>query len=594
MGNIRILPDNVINKIAAGEVVERPASVIKELVENSLDAGAQSITVTVKHGGKELVRVTDDGEGMSGDDVHQALKRHATSKITTVEDIFQIQSFGFRGEALPSIAAVSRLTLLTRKKSDAAGTELCVEGGDVQSVKETGTAPGTTVEARHLFFNTPARKKFLRSDRGEYLAIIDTMTTFALGNPAVHFKLTHDAKKPLDYPACANLHERIGQLFDEEIVEALVSLDERTPEINISGFVSNAAVSRVNRTGQYFFINNRPIKSAALSFALQRGYDGMLPPKRHGLAFLFLDIALPRVDVNVHPNKKEVRVAHERDVQKLVIDVVRAALHAHQPFVPPGQPLLENVHPLKRLPEGATGSRGYGPPTPSTFGLREPTVEFDRLEKTWGTQASATMQDLPLFEGAIVSPPRVIGQYQATYLVAEYDDKLLLIDQHSAHERIVYEKLLDQLGTGSSPSQRELIPITFSLDYREQEVLEACLPELERLGFGINSLGRNTYSIDAVPTMFAAEGSKELIFDIVHEMMEWQHSRAVEDKRTALAAAIACKQKTVKAAVRLAPEAMNQLVSDLFKTKQPFQCPHGRPTCVKFTLDDLEKRFGRK
>ncbi len=352
----------------------------------------------------------------------------------------------------------------------------------------------------------------------------------------------------------------------------------------------------MNRTGQYFFINNRPIKSPALSFALQQGYDGLLPPKRHGLAFLFLNIALPRVDVNVHPNKREVRVANEREVQKLVVDVVRAVIHGCQPVFPTHPSLLESMQPLgrRRAENNEIGPKGYNLPTSSTFSLRGPVVEYDLPEKAGEVTPPAARQTLPFEAIGTGSVPRVIGQYQATYLLAEHDGNLFLIDQHAAHERIIYEKLLDQLRTGTRASQRELIPTTFSLDYREQEVLETCLPELEKLGFGINDLGRNTYSIDAVPNLFASEGPKELIFDVVHEMMEWQQSRAVEDKKAALAAAIACKRKAVKAAARLTTEAMDQLVGDLFETKEPFRCPHGRPTCVTFTLDEVEKRFGRR
>ncbi len=596
MGSIRVLPENVINKIAAGEVVERPSSVVKELVENSLDAGARTITVTVKHGGKELIRVADDGEGMSADDANNALKRYATSKLSSVEDIFRVQSFGFRGEALPSIAAVSRLTLLTRKKEAGAGTELRVEGGELRSVKETGSSPGTTVEARHLFFNTPARRKFLRSDRAEYLAVMETLTTFALGNPSVHFRLFNDGKVALDCPASKGLRDRVEQLYDQEMMGVLIPLDAKSNDVSVVGFVTNPTVSRVNRTGQHFFINNRPIKSPALSFALQQGYENLLPPKRHCLAFLFLDIALSRVDVNVHPHKKEVRVANERQVQKLLVDVLRAALHSQQTFprALPSSSLPADFLTRKGKSQGTGASRPYQAPSSSTPLLREPPANIVTGSDRGSLAQPASLRRLSFCREESGSVPCVIGQYEASYILAGNEGTLLIIDQHAAHERVLYERVLEMFGNSRALSQRQLIPVTFSLDYREQEVLEQYLPDLEHLGFGINDLGRNTYSIDAAPAVFATEEPKQLVLDFIHEMMEWQQSRAVEDRRNTIAAAIACKRKTVKAATRLTPEAMEQLVNDLFQTKQPFQCPHGRPTCITLTLSDLEKQFGRR
>ncbi|HJX30453.1 MAG TPA: DNA mismatch repair endonuclease MutL, partial [Thermodesulfobacteriota bacterium] len=332
MGKIKVLPEMLINKIAAGEVVEKPASVVKELVENSLDANAKNISVTVKHGGKQLIRVTDNGEGMGPEDAISSLQRHATSKIENLEDIFRIQSFGFRGEALPSIAAVSRLTLSTRPSEAESGTEIHVTGGEIESVREAGTGSGTTIEAADLFFNIPARKKFLRSERSEFVAVLDTLTVFALGNPAVDFRLYKDNKPAAEFPSCVSLRERIAQIHDDDVAEALIPLQVNTPEIKISGFITAPEVNRVNRTGQYFFINGRPIKSPALSFSLLHGYEEMLPRGRYPLAVLFFSIALSRVDVNVHPNKKEVRIENEREVQTLLIETVQQALHTKNKF----------------------------------------------------------------------------------------------------------------------------------------------------------------------------------------------------------------------------------------------------------------------
>ncbi|RLA95178.1 MAG: DNA mismatch repair endonuclease MutL [Deltaproteobacteria bacterium] len=594
MGKIRVLPEKVVNKIAAGEVIEKPSSVVKELIENSLDANAKTISVMVKHGGKELIRVTDNGEGMSREDAECALKRHATSKIENLEDIFRVRSFGFRGEALPSIAACSRLTLLTRELGSPSGTEIKVVGGVIESIQEAGTAAGTTVEVAHLFFNTPARRKFLRSERAEFISILEVFTTFALGNPAIDFRLIKNDNLIMDCPSAVSLRERILQIHSKDIAEALIPVQAETPEVTISGYITAPEISRVNRTGQYFFINNRPIKSPALSFALRQGYEDRLPQSRHPLSFLFFDIESSRVDVNVHPNKKEVRIANEREVQKLLLDTVRIALDTQRKL-----PRIQLKDPEKEEQILLTG------PVERSFNYRYPlpndsfTLSFVREEKAeqrYSEKESGLAEEKTLsFEGKNSDRiPRIIGQFRSTYILAEDEGKLLIIDQHAAHERIMYEQIMGQLLSSESPSQHQLIPIPFFLDYREQEILKEYLPLLEKVGFGINDLGRNTYSIDAVPIFLDGEDPKQLLLDFIHDLIEGNPPRTIDDKKKTLAATLACKSKSVKAASRLLPEKMEYLVKSLFQTKSPFTCPHGRPTCITLTTYELEKQFGRK
>jgi len=595
MGKIKILPEMLINKIAAGEVIEKPASVVKELVENSLDADANTISVTVKHGGKQLIRVTDNGEGMGPEDAIHSLQRHATSKIENLEDIFRIRSFGFRGEALPSIAAVSRLTLLTRLSEVESGTEIKVTGGEIESVREAGVGSGTTIEAADLFFNIPARKKFLRSERSEFVAVLDTLTVFALGNPAVDFRLYKDNKRAAEFPSCVSLRERIANIHDDDVAEALIPLQADTPEIKISGFITAPEVNRVNRTGQYFFINGRPIKSPALSFSLLHAYEDMLPRGRYPLAFLFFSIALSRVDVNVHPNKKEVRIENEREVQTLLIEAVQQALHTKNKF-PTVQVMGAPRQAEKGSPWGRERSMHYPEYTASpalslireapadSFSVESPDFPFLVSDQAAKEEKTFEMKN-----------PKILGQFQATYLVAECEGKLLIIDQHAAHERIMYEKVLDILINSPSPSQRHLIPITFALDYREQEVMDEYLPLLEKMGFGINNLGRNTFSVDAAPSFLEGVEPKQLLLDFIHDAMERQNSgKAFDEKMKSLAASFACKTKSIKGYSHLLPEKMEHLVKSLFQTKQPFTCPHGRPTCITLTNNDLEKQFGRK
>lgn len=602
MGTIKVLSEAVINKIAAGEIIERPGSAVKELVENSLDAGARNVAVTVRHGGRELIRVTDNGSGMGPADAADSLKRYATSKIETEEDIFRIRSFGFRGEALPSIAAVSRLTLLTRPEGASIGTEVVVHGGVIESIRETGIGVGTTVEVAHLFFNTPARRKFLRSERAELLFVGEVLTTAALGNPAIEFKLYTDKRLVVEYPACLSLRDRIAQIHDEEVAGGLIPVQASAEAVAISGFITAPEISRVNRSGQCFFINNRPIRSPGLSFALQQGYGEVLPHNRFPLAFLFLDIDTARVDVNVHPTKREVRIAHEREVQKTLIDAIQQALHTRGDF--PSLRVTEartgaEEPPLRWERRGSASSARYpdlnGPPAPMLISEARPSALYGRQEQESGSSSSSSLQETTLARiRADASALRVLGQFHSTYIVAEEGDTLLIIDQHAAHERIIYEKLLLLLEQADVPGQRSLIPITFTLDYREQEVLEEYLPLLKKLGFGINNLGRNTYSLDATPVLLEAENPRQLILDFLHEAMATDFPRTFDAKQKALAASMACKSKAVKGASHLVGEKMTALARCLFDAQNPFTCPHGRPTCIVLSRKDLERQFGRK
>jgi DNA mismatch repair protein MutL len=426
------------------------------------------------------------------------------------------------------------------------------------------------------------------------------MTTFALGNPSVAFKLVKDKSMIVEYPSCVSLRERTMQIYDNEVADALIVVQADTPEVAVSGFVTAPEVSRINRTGQYFFINNRPIKSQALSFALRQGFEDALPQNRHPLAFLFFDIELSRVDVNVHPNKKEVRIAHEREVQKLLMESIRIALHGRRKF--PRVHLAKNREEKEEWSSTHGGGISFVPYPESNGSLALNVVQEARAEHPYlkenqnvaALSAPFSEQSLELEEEDGVGIPRVIGQYHSTYIVADNSGELLIIDQHAAHERVMYEKTLDILKSAEISSQRQLIPLTFSLDYREQEALEEYLPLLGKLGFGINSLGRNTYSVDAIPAFLNTANPKQFLLDFVHDAIEGNPPRALEDKQKALAALIACKRKAVKGSSHLLREKAEHLVKDLFSTKQPLTCPHGRPTCIALSINDLERRFGRK
>jgi len=600
MGTINILSELTANKIAAGEVVERPASVVKELIENSLDAGADRITVSVNHGGKSLIRVKDNGIGMDRADAEACLARHATSKISAAEDIEGIATLGFRGEALPSIAAVSRFTLTTRTNAQETATRVLVTGGKKEALTEVVADAGTLVEVSDLFFNTPARKKFLKSDAAEYNAIAGIFTTLALGNPGISLALMRNGQTAADYPVCDNLLQRIRQLFPADFAQHLLPLEIKKTDFSLSGYIGTPENVRVNRTGQKFFINRRPIQSAALNSALSRAYEEFLPQRRFPVAVLFLDIEPSYVDVNVHPAKREVRIRTEHFFTGIVVKAVKQALSAGGLF-----------------PEAASRPVSMSSPDDLRVPGSSENLSFNRLKEAaagWKTAGPDTFAFDPIKKaGPVPGPPpgdyinralieqkrnvfhitRIVGQVLGTYILAETENGLGLFDQHAAHERILYEEILESFDRKTSHGQK-IIPETLALTLQENSVMERCLKDLEKIGYGINDLGGNTWSVDAVPA-FAPEGNAlQAIKDTLHELMAETRPRSREEHMQALAAILACKTYTIKAGRKLDLPEMEHLIERLAARKNPHTCPHGRPTFFLLTKNDIEKMFKRK
>jgi len=592
MGSIRVLPEQIVNKIAAGEVIERPSSVVKELLENSLDAHATKISISIRHGGKSLIKVLDNGVGMDREDAEICLKSHATSKIEKPEDIFNIHSLGFRGEALSSIAAVSRVTLSTRNSSQQVGTEIEATGGNIESIKEKGISIGTSIEVSDLFFNTPARKKFLKGERREYASIAEIITTISLSHTNVAFKLHKDGELIFDYLPCSHLKERLLETHYREWVKYLLPLDIKSQEVNITGYIAKAELSRINRTAQLFFINKRPVKSLPLSYALQRAYHGLLAQGHFPVAILFLEIDPATVDVNIHPTKREVRLQNEKVIQENFVDCVRERLDRcdHSPRVSFSYSLdkqktysKESVSkPLdfKEL-KGKVGERNDYPKTvqettPSHQMVREPeeSIWFDMKKKL-----------------KVIS---LLGQIRGNYILAETEEGLIILDQHAAHERIIFEEILDSFDNGVATSQALLLPIPLELSFKEAQLLEEHLDLLTMVGFGINHLGNTTFCIDATPAWLGNTEIKKVLQDFLHEAVEGKREEPLNERRKNVAKILACKSRTIKANEKLSSEEMEHLVSSLEKTKQPFTCPHGRPTIIKFTMHDLERHFKRK
>ena len=592
MSIIRVLPEHVANKIAAGEVVERPSSVVKELIENSLDAQATRISVSIRHGGKSLIKVVDNGKGMDREDAELSLKSHATSKISNSEDIFTINSFGFRGEALPSIASVSRVTLQTRTSSHQLGTEITITGGRIEAITEKALSVGTGIEVSDLFFNTPARKKFLKGERAEYVSIADAITTISLAYPEVAFKFSKDGKQVFDYPSCSHLKERFQSTHHREWIKHLLPLRVERGDITIHGYIGKAELSRTNRTGQLFFINKRPVKSLPLSYALQRAYDGLLPQKHFPVAILFLEIDPATVDVNIHPTKREVRLQNERILQEQLTQAVREIVKTsdHSPHVsftysldkqkkysprPSTAPLIFSE--IKKLVEK---NRPYPDNTEAEA------FSHHRVRESDTSIAHDSAERLQV--------KNLLGQIAESYILAETGEGLVILDQHAAHERITYEDILNSLEEGSAPSQPLLLPATFELNFKEAQLCEEHLDILTTVGFGINHLGQNTFSIDATPAWLGNVEATTIVQDFLQAVGEGKGKKPLLDRREEIAKTLACKSYTVKAHEMLRREEMEHIVQRLAKTKQPFTCPHGRPTLIKLTLDDLARQFKRR
>ena len=586
MNRIRLLSEHVANQIAAGEVVERPASVVKELVENSLDAQARRITVTIKNGGRSLINVADDGFGMSRDDALLALERHATSKISKAEDLSSITSLGFRGEAIPSIAAVSRFTLTSRERGTLSGTQIEIAGGKILSVSDIGAAEGTVVEVRNLFFNLPARRKFLRAVPTETAHVEHIVTLCALAHPQVAFKLVVDDREVFNLAPTTDLSGRLRELYGAQLVEQLVpvgsglkpALATRAESVGIRGFVGKPGVSRADRSQQHLFVNQRPVESKGINYALREGYHTALMRGKFPVTFLFIDIDPELVDVNVHPTKREVRFRDEFAVRQRVIDTVRVAL----------EPKGTAVSPV---------GTSFGPDTDRRSGLPAATGDVlgDALTDRGGDAAPTEL--IPSQPAEIQTETegawRIVGVIGRLYVLLESPEGLVLMDQHAAHERVLFEKMLKELEADSAPAQKLLLPLTLELDARDAAFLHANQKTLHKLGIGLSEFGEKTFLIDALPPYFSTANLTQTFRNIVDELRqvgEQIHARRLGEDRIATTV---CRH-AVKAHDPLRGEELRALLQQLHQCDLPYTCPHGRPTMIQISYAELEKKFGRK
>ncbi len=590
---IRILPDAVANQIAAGEVVERPASVVKELVENALDAGATSVQVLVESGGKGRIRVADDGAGMGREDALLSLDRHATSKLSRAEELARVATFGFRGEALPSIAAVSRLTLETREVGEEMGTALRVEAGRILSVQDLSRRPGTTVDVRNLFFNAPARAKFLRSVAVETRAVSDALTSLALANPSVGFTLTSGGRELLSLHPVRDVAARIGDLWGGEEAAKLVPVSATSGALSVAGLVQRPDAAQPGFRRAHLFVNGRPFRDSHLIRAAERGYRTTVAPGQRPWLFLYLGAGDGWVDVNVHPAKAEVRFRDRGMVEALVEEAVHRALAGSassatldSQLPPPRMEVREPPARSGRREGGWRGGKGGG-----TAQAQVQTALFLSGAQPGPTDSEGAGAAVPSDEEVFTLPR--LWQVHDTYILAETRDGILLIDQHSAHERVLFQRLMGAFQGVGEPSQRLLFPLTLRLSAAEARLVGELKGVLARAGFEVEEFGGDTVIVHAVPNPHPYFQPERCFREMVAELTEGSELvQSARSQHERIAMTFACKG-AVKAGQRLSQEEMVELFDALFATELPFHDVHGRPTIVRLSKAELERKFGR-
>ncbi|HSB12212.1 MAG TPA: DNA mismatch repair endonuclease MutL [Blastocatellia bacterium] len=638
MSKIKVLPDSLANKIAAGEVVERPSSVVKELLENALDAGARAINIEVESGGKRLIRIVDDGEGMTRDDAILAFERHATSKLRSPEDLEAISTLGFRGEALPSIAAVSRLILRTKTPRDNEGSELDFTGGKLIAVRDIAWPGGTEVEVRELFFNVPARRKFLKSDATESVHITSLVQHYALANPQLSFLLINNGRDVIRVSPAQSLKERAYQVLGGALLDKLVEVDREADGLRVLGFASNPQEQRSSRDAQYLFINRRFVRDQLIGRALSEAYRSMMPSGTHPAVVLFIEVPPIEVDVNVHPAKTEVRFLHEGAVLAFVRDAVAEALRSTRPItqIPPvtpqrreresgraeglppawtASPTSREVEPTPVDIEAGTASR-FRNQQPAH--ARESTRTVDEAARAPVEVTRHSVSDSYQPDGAACEHQSVesahlgaeakpiessalpglghgikpLGQIRDSYIVATDEEGLLLVDQHVAHERVLFEQFRDARVARAAGLQPLLIPATIDLSPAEIEAFDVVQTELESMGIETMQLSGRTVAIKTAPAGLGSADVMAVVREVLAVVERDRRNFTLERIRDGIAAELACKA-AIKVNMPLTADKMQWLIDELMKTQNPMTCPHGRPILMRMGLREIERGFKR-
>lgn len=610
---IRLLPPTLVNRIAAGEVVERPSAAVKELVENALDAGASRIDTVIGEGGKALLSVADDGRGMSAEELSLAVERHATSKLPT-DDLFNIDFFGFRGEALPSVASVSRMTITSRTADADTAWSLFVEGGKKHEAEPASAPVGTKVEVRDLFYAVPARLKFLKTAQTETNYIADIIKKLALAHPSVSFSLSDEKKKRLDFKAVApeNEIERVRQVLGGEFADNSLYLQADRDGIRLRGYVGLPTLNKATSGDQYFYVNGRPVRDKQLNGAVKAAYQGLLASDRYPALLLFLDLPATDVDVNVHPAKAEVRFRSAQTVRSLVITAIRQALteagHRASSSLAAEALSVAEVGDLPPPPQPMPSfSRSYGFSTPkSSFGgaLREPRTYSNyglfKQRETFSAPAPGTTEQTealpPASEGnEEVFPPLGLARAQLhkTYIVSQTEDGIVIVDQHAAHERLTYEQISRNYQTGNAPSQYLLLPEVVEIGNEKASALVQRADEFQKTGLLLESFGDGAVLVRGIPAILGDANVRELVTDLADSLAEWGEAVSLKDRIKDVCATMAC-HGSVRAGRRLDISEMNALLRRMEAVPFSGQCIHGRPTYIELKLKDIEKLFGRR
>jgi len=592
MGKIKLLSETLINQIAAGEVVERPSSCVKELIENSIDAGSSEIIVEIKNAGKDLIKITDNGCGMDREDAEMALLRHATSKISEEKDLWNISSMGFRGEAIASIASVSKMILRTKTANNDAGTEIVCEGGNIKTIQDCGMRTGTQIEICDLFFNTPAREKYLRKDTTELGLIISTVNTISLIHPEIGFKFINNGKVHFDLPKTDDLKRRVADVFGKATMDAMIPIFYGGSDLKISGFIGKPVISRSDTKHQYIFVNKRPIQHHLIAYKVKEAFHSMLMEGKKPVFIINIEIDPSLVDVNVHPRKTEVRFADESMVLRTVFGSVNASLDSHN-LVPKAYTEASRYMSDKFPSDHTSNASGHysGGNFFQSFST-EDAMNFNKaftgLKNTneLNGQSSLELNDEK-------SGMKAVTQVANSYIVAQNNEGLVLVDQHAAHERVRYFELMDQFTSQQKRIQPLLVSQDLELTFDEREFLKNNLEIFEGLGFEINDGPSNTMTIYAVPAMLSSEDIDDVVHGVLSDISREKLPSNIQGKRESIIHYMACRS-AIKFGQKLTLDEMTALLEQMGKIDRPYTCPHGRPTMITLSFDELQRMFGRK
>ncbi len=610
MGKIRLLSEALASQVAAGEVVERPASVVKELVENSIDAESTNIEIRIQRGGISLIRITDDGIGMNRDDALMCLERNATSKIRTTEDLAAIHTLGFRGEAIPSIASVSKFRLTTREPNALSGTEIIVNGGKIASVKDCGEPPGTQIEVRSLFFNIPARRKFLRTENTEFSHIEQVVRTQAIAHPNIRFALVRNDRTSFQLPATASLRERISGLVGTDLGDRLLQIEEfHHKGFLVRGLIGPPGMGRSDRRHQLIFLNGRPVEAAMLTRALREGYHTALMKGQFPVTFLFLECDPTAVDVNVHPAKKEVRFHDGFGVRDAVIGAVQQTLRTRMErpvsgvgftgtnvSQPASQEVQQNLIPESEQRSLRNDWNDFSPtekmatPNPVESSTQPSSIEETSTPSPTDSPAPSTKEehDKPRPEDY-----RLMGVLGKLYVLLEGKEGLVMMDQHAAHERVLFEEMRTRMETEGVPSQGLLVPLMIELPPQDFDLISQNVETLNKLGIMAEPFGGNTLKIDSLPSFLKSDNPESFLQDVIEEIRSSSDRMSKTRLGEDMIATTVCRH-AVKANDPLRPEELQKLLEDLLICEMPYCCPHGRPTLIQISYPELEKKFGRR